>query len=319
MLRLGDKSTINIERPSYKPGDPLKASCKVQQIDCIGNPKEVPSHDKIKIVMEKLWIFSGCVDHPDIQYLSRLGNTVLFKYSQYSDLTFLIAQPNVLVPNVPSPNNSKGNKQLFSNICQVAKICHENSLNALYLPTSSLWTIKIKIKTEKENIKSIYHLIVQTCPQLEECSEKDRYNGYLYKKYSDTLTLAMEQMALLIAKTTMRFFDWSNFPLLVEPNEQGCKRICLWNLVLFCQTKEGILGNMNPAIDSRGLIRCAFSEEQIDKIIKAAQNNGFPEISENAQKVKAERMKELNKKKQIALQPPKPSLISRIFGYCTII
>jgi hypothetical protein len=214
-----------------------------------------------------------------IEWLS-IGNNLVFKLKSNPELVFKIT----------SPKYTNGNEYInerFENMIKAKEVCLIHQLGLLKLPHAKKVTVTVNnnaydfIAEESLNITNSYSL-----------------QENFYHTYSKELNETIHQLSIFVAITGFNDVKWGNIPVLNEtPEHKGPRRVGLIDVEHMKNAVTGFKGDGYN--ESRGLIRCATSEEQIDIIIAEARKQGVPLTSKEAQDVKQQRLDELKADKEL--------------------
>jgi Family of unknown function (DUF648) len=230
-------------------------------------------------------ILSG-KDDDEIEWLST-GNNLVFKLQANPQLVFKIARPNHFYGNdkLPTGGSEKTNER-FENTIKAKEVCVANQLGLLIIPHAKKFNVNAQGNT--------YTFIAEESLNV---NANESSQEHLYHTYSTKLNETARQLAIFIARTGFNDVAWRNIPVLNEPQEySGPRRVGLIDVEHMKSVVNGFTGDANG---SRGLIRCATSEEQIDVIIKEARNQGVAITSKKAQELKQQRLDELKADNQL--------------------
>lgn len=222
----------------------------------------------------------------EIEWLST-GNNLVFKLQANPQLVFKIAPPNCFPGNDKLPTGgSEKTIERFKNMVKAKEVCVANQLGLLIIPNAKKFNVNTQGNTyifiAEENLK---------------VHANESYQEHLYHTHSTELNKTARQLAIFVAKTGFNDVTWRNIPILNEaPKYSGPRRVGLIDVEHMKSVVNGFKGDLNG---SRGLIRCATSEEQIDAIIEEARKQGVALTSKEAQDMKQQRLDELEADKQL--------------------
>lgn len=211
----------------------------------------------------------------EIEWLSK-GNNLVFKLKTNPQLVFKIARDG----------SSEKTNDRFENMIKAKEVCVANQLGLLVIPQAKKFTVNANEKA--------YSFIAEESLNVDvsDTSQED-----LYHTYSTELNETVRQLAIFVAKTGFNDVAWRNIPVLNEAHGyKGPPRIGLIDVEDMQSVVNGFKGDRNG---SRGLIRCATSEEQIDAIVKEASKRGVNITSKEARELKQQRLNELKDNEQL--------------------
>ena len=223
---------------------------------------------------------------PQIEWLSR-RDTEVFRLTEAPHLVFKMftAQGMRVSRKNKIMNGEEQIRDRFNNMIQAKEVCLTHRLGLITIPQAKMFEVEAEGRT--------FPVIAE---QSLDVRATDSAQEELYRDHANHVGQAVRQLGTFIAETGFYDVTWRNIPVIDEaPGFQGARRIGLIDLEHMEKAKHGILGSWNG---SRGLIRCLFSEEQMDAVLSDAKQEGI--ISEEkAQQVKAKRLEEIRSDQQL--------------------
>lgn len=245
---------------------------------------EIPSHltEKVEALMPK--ITQGQND-PEIHWLSQ-GNNFVFTLEDNPEIVFKMARHNRFserLRRMMTPEELM--EERFENMIKAKEVCLVHHLGLLVIPQAKKIQIAGRTLIAERRINIIPNASVQ----------ED-----LHAKHTRNLTKAIDQVSKLTFKALCSDWAFRNLAVIMDEldgieesqalDEGVDLRIALVDLEDMNSAAEGIFGGD----ESRpGLVRCLFSEEQIDRVLAEAQQHGVVNPYVSPEQIKRIRMEEL--------------------------
>ena len=192
---------------------------------------------------------SNLKNDPEIEWISKSDKNLVFKLKKH---------PNYIFKR-PGASSPLATTRLI-NMVKATNICEVNQLDKIIIPKTG----KIEVEHEGQCISFLVEEFFDI-EKSESCQEE------LFAQHADTIEETMEQMAIFIAKSGLEDITWRNMPLLKE--EGKFEKVILIDL----EYMNGRTGFSGGRFGDRGLIRCATSHTQIQKIIQKMQDLKLPQ------------------------------------------
>ncbi len=225
-------------------------------------------------------------EDPGIEWLSH-RDTQVFRLTEAPNLVFKMftAQGVSSMINGRFMNGEEQIRNRFNNMIKAKEICLTHRLGLITIPHAKMFEVEADRRTFP--VIAEQSLNVQATESAQE---------ELYRNHADDLGQAVRQLGTFIAETGFNDVVWRNIPVVDEaPGFQGARRIGLIDLEHMESAESGILGSWNG---SCGLVRCLFSEEQMDAVLNDAKQKGIVSHSE-AEQIKARRLEEIRSDRQL--------------------
>lgn len=219
-------------------------------------------------------------DDNEIEWLST-SNNLVFKLRESPQLVFKITCSAWGVDGkgkLPIMFDGQMDRR-FKNMIKAKEVCLARELGLLVIPQAKKFTVNV------QDNKYVFIAEESLDVNADESSQE-----HLYYTYSKELNETIRQLAIFIAKTGFNDISWRNIPLLNEAADyDGPRRVGLIDVEYMKNVVDGFKGDNR----SRGLIKCATTESQIDAIIDEAYKQSGALTSEEAQTLKNQRLDEL--------------------------
>lgn len=216
----------------------------------------------------------------EIKWLAVMNNLV-FKLSSVSNLIFKMVPPNksLLTQEGKKLSAKQISERRIENMIMARDVCKAHELGLLIIPHAKLFEVEHKGKAI--TVIAEEHLDIQ--------SESIQEESFLKLP---GLNESVRQLTTFIAHTEFSDVEWRNIPIVdIAPEFTGSRRIALIDLEEMGGAETGIYGNYLQM--RRGLIRCLFSEKQIDIVLEEARRQGIVDYQNNPKQVKEDRIKEM--------------------------
>lgn len=223
---------------------------------------------------------------PGIEWLSQRG-TQVFRLTEAPNLVFKMftAQGVSSMINGKFMNGEEQIRNRFNNMVKAKEICLTHRLGLIAIPHAKMFEVQADGRTLP--VIAEQALSVRTTESAQE---------ELYRDHAEALGQAVRQLGTFIAETGFNDVVWRNIPVVDEVvGFQGARRIGLIDLEHMEGAESGILGSWNG---SCGLVRCLFSEEQMDAVLNDARQKGIVSQHE-AEQIKARRLEEIRSDRQL--------------------
>lgn len=258
---------------------------------CIGNRKAINARQKVE---EGIDVSQGTIakiqqlmpkilkrqDDPEIKWYE--SHNLVFSLTSVPNLIFKAAYPDRdVLQGKKSLNSQELMEQRFANMVRAQEVCMAHQLSLLIIPHAK------KIDVDGMTIIAEQRFNIQQSESAQE---------YLYQELSH-LDETVRQLAIFILKTGFSDVVWRNMPIINDsPEFQGPRRVVIVDLEEMEGAADGIFGG---AYGRRGLIRCLFSEKQIDIVLAEACRHKVVSCSVTPEQAKASRMKEIQTDQQL--------------------
>ena len=225
-------------------------------------------------------------EDPQIEWVSK-RHTCIFRLTEAPHLIFkILFSQNVIEMNGKYMNGEEQIKNRFNNMVRAKEVCLIHQLGLITLPHAIMFEVEAEGR--------IFSVIAEESLNVRAT---DSTQEELYRNHAIVLDQAVRQLAIFIAETGFSDVIWGNIPVIDEDsNFQGARRIGLIDLEHMESAKSGVLGSFNNG--SCGLVRCLFSQAQIDRVLDDAKQRGIINQSE-AQQIKAKRLEEIHSSNQL--------------------
>ncbi len=235
------------------------------------------------------------------------SQNLVFSLTSAPNIIFKMATPGRLIFR---PGGLLSAAQLteerFANMVKAKEVCLAHQLGLLIIPSAK----KIEINFNGQRIS----LIAEECCNISQ-NESAQELLYTLPGLNDTA----RQLATLIAKTGFSDVEWRNMPIIDDdPEFEGPRRIVLIDLE---EMEDAAIGIFGGGLGRRGLIRCMFTEEQINIAMDEARRHGIVSKYRTPEEVKAIRLEEiesdrklrqLHERNGILENPRKPILVENL-------
>ena len=209
------------------------------------------------------------------------GSNVIFKLKDHPHIVFKSAS----LYRGPEAARKKTSAR-FKNMIKAQEVCRVHKLSLLVIPHARKCTIDADGKR--------YSFIAEE--QLDFTPHTGAQEEH-YHVYSRELNETARQLAIFIAQTGFNDVTWRNVPILDEARGYcGARRIGLIDIEHMQNVVSGFVGDDNG---SRGLLRCASSEEQIEIILAQMRSHGIDTGHRTIQEAKKRRCIELESDRQL--------------------
>lgn len=219
-------------------------------------------------------------DSDQIEWLSK-GNNLVFKLRDNSKIVFKLAnQTRFRCRYGVRLNPNEITEHRYENMLKASEVCVTHQLGLLVIPHA------------KKFSAGSHTLIAEECLEVDANESAQEQHYYTHAK---ELNQTFMQLAVFIAKTGFNDVAWRNIPVLKDLYN-GQKRVALIDIEDMNNVLGGFTGDYNG---SRGLIRCASSEEQIDSIIQEIKKENLSITSEELQELKKNRLDEIDEYEEL--------------------
>lgn len=217
-------------------------------------------------------------DDPDIEwYLS--DNNRVFSLTSAPDLIFKM---------VPRRSDTfaaeERSEHRFANMVKAQSICLAHHLDLLVIPHAKKFEVAGRTLIAEQRI---------------QIDQREGAQKQCYQKLGG-LNETVRQLATFIAKTGWSDVVWDNMPIVDDaPEFQGNRRAALTDLEHMESASGGIFGHHAFGRNSRGLLRCLGSEEQMKITLAEAGRHQTVHTNDTPQQVIAKRMQEIQEDQEL--------------------
>jgi hypothetical protein len=242
-------------------------------------------------------------DDPEIQWLKK-NQTEVFRLTSAPHLVFKMHTSQNSGVLRFGEGSLMGDAVLRSRLAHTVKakeICLINQLDLLTIP--QVKQMEVSAEGSKLTVLAEQSLDVRA----EDSAQEE-----IYRTQAKSLNKTVNQLATFIAETGFCDVIWRNIPVIDEATGfQGDLRIGLIDLEEMSDARGGLIGGADNG--SVGLVNCLFDEDQIDAVLKQANQKGIlrrlcPNIKQKRldQIAENQRLLEFYQKNGILNDPRKP-------------
>lgn len=226
---------------------------------------------KIEQLMPKILTYQ---DDSELQWV-RQDSGIIFRLSTLPGLIFKIQSLNVgqTIFDGRAVSGNALTEVHFASLIEGQKVCLEKNLDLLFIPHTKMFEIK-------HNNDRYQVLAQEFIPhKAGESAQED-----LWEKKSSEMTKAVHQFAIFIACMDCSAVARRDMPLIESDGKCG---IALLDLKYREGAHIGLFGDVS-LLGRLGLIRCLFSEEQMDSVFSIASQHQINLKEETIQRIKEE-------------------------------